>query len=121
MKQYEKETQKLLRQLGVNGSYLGFRYVAYGVACNLENPELIIYICKGLYIEIAKHFHVNIDNVERNIRTVVKVIWNEGDRELLNEVFGMELTKKPKNAVFIDALSQYVLENCEEKDKALAL
>ncbi|MFQ9514696.1 MAG: sporulation initiation factor Spo0A C-terminal domain-containing protein [Eubacterium sp.] len=114
MKQYEKETQKVLRQLGANGSYIGFNYTVYGVAKTIENPELIVYICKGLYIEIAQHFCVNIGSVERNIRTVVKTIWKHGDRELLNEVFGQELKEKPKNTMFIDALSQYIVDICEE-------
>ena len=117
MEQYEKykrETQKVLRQLGVNGSYTGFQYTVYGVTKNIQNPELIVYICKGLYYEIAEYFHVSFGRVERNIRTVVKIIWDYGDRELLNKVFGKELTDKPKNAIFIDALSQYVLDSCEE-------
>lgn len=113
---YEKETQKLLRQLGANGSYTGFQYIVYGVAKNIQNPELIVYICKGLYCEIAEYFHVSFGRVERNIRTIVKLIWNYGDRDLLNEIFGRELTNKPKNAIFIDALSQYVLEICGEDE-----
>ncbi|MFQ9516626.1 MAG: sporulation initiation factor Spo0A C-terminal domain-containing protein [Eubacterium sp.] len=115
MKQYEKETQKVLRQLGANGSYMGFSYTVYGVAKTIENPELIVYICKGLYIEIAQHFHVNIGSVERNIRTVVKTIWKHGDRELLDEIFGKELTVKPRNNMFIDALSQYIVDICEQR------
>lgn len=64
MEQYEKKTQKVLRQLGANGSYLGFYYIAFGIAKSIENPELLTYICKGLYAEIAEHFHVNTKNVE---------------------------------------------------------
>ncbi|MFQ9515346.1 MAG: sporulation initiation factor Spo0A C-terminal domain-containing protein [Eubacterium sp.] len=116
MKQYEKETQKVLRQLGANGSYIGFNYTVYGVVKTIKNLELIVYICKGLYIEIAQHFHVNIGSVERNIRTVVKTIWKHGDRELLNEVFGKELKEKPKNTMFIDALSQYITSICEKDE-----
>lgn len=114
MKQYEKETQKILRQLGANGSYKGFRYTVYGVTKIIQDPDLIIYVCKGLYIEIAEYFHVNIGSVERNIRTVVKTIWQHGDRELLNDIFGRELNDKPKNAMFLDALAQYVIDTCEE-------
>ncbi|MFQ9515243.1 MAG: sporulation initiation factor Spo0A C-terminal domain-containing protein [Eubacterium sp.] len=114
MKHYEKETQKLLRQLGANGSYVGFRYTIYGIVKTIQNPELIVYVCKGLYVEIAIHFNVSIGSVERDIRTIINTIWKYGDRELLNDIFGKELTSKPKNATFIDALSHYIAETCED-------
>ena len=103
----------------MDGSYIGFRYITYGVAKNIQNPELIIYICKGLYIEIAVHFHVSVDSVERNIRTVVNTIWNHGNRELLNDILGIELTRKPKNSMFIDVLSQYISDYCEKENEEL--
>lgn len=109
MEQYEKEAQEVLRQLGANGSYMGFYDITFGTAKNIKNPELVTYICKGLYVEIAEHFHANVKTVERNIRTVVNLIWEYGDRELLNEIFGKELVVRPKNAEFMDALSHYIL------------
>lgn len=111
MEYYEDETRKLLRRLGVNGSYMGFGYTVYGITQTIQNPDLIIYICKGLYTEIAIHYHVSVCNVERNIRTVINTIWKEGDRRLLNQIFHRELKEKPKNTAFIDVLSQYVLES----------
>lgn len=50
---YERETCNLLRRLGVNNSYVGFRYTVYGVIRAIANPELLIYISKGLYVEIS--------------------------------------------------------------------
>lgn len=47
---YERETCNLLRRLGVNNSYVGFRYTVYGVIRAIANPELLIYISKGLYV-----------------------------------------------------------------------
>lgn len=117
MRQDEREIQKLLRQLGANGSYTGFYYTVYGVVRTIQEPTLIVYICKGLYIEIAQHFNVNVSSVERNIRTIIDIIWNKGDRDLLNHIFGRELIKKPKNTMFIDALSQYIIDYCEQPDQ----
>lgn len=116
MKHYEKEAQILLRKLGVNGTYTGFRYMVYGISKTIYEPELIIYICKGLYIDISTHFHVNVSNVERNIRTIINIIWQYGNKKLLDEIFGRELTEKPKNAMFIDALSQYILDCYKEQE-----
>lgn len=109
---YENETKKLLRRLGVNGSYMGFGYTAYGITRTIQNPDIILYICKGLYAEIATHYHVEISNVERNIRTIINIIWINGNRHLLNKIFGRQLTQKPKNTVFIDAMAQYIVEYC---------
>jgi len=108
---YERETCNLLRRLGVNNSYVGFRYTAYGVIRAIANPELLIYISKGLYVEISVEYHTSIGCVERNIRTIINTIWLHGDRSLLNQVFGFKLEQKPRNGAFIDALSHYVVEH----------
>lgn len=108
---YERETCNLLRRLGVNNSYVGFRYTVYGVIRAIANPELLIYISKGLYVEISAEYRTSIGCVERNIRTIISTIWLHGDRTLLNQFFGFELEQKPRNGAFIDALSHYVVEH----------
>lgn len=108
---YERETSDLLRRLGVNNSYVGFRYTSYGVIRAIANPELLVYISKGLYVEISVEYHTSIGCVERNIRTIINTIWLHGNRELLNQVFGFELEQKPRNGAFIDALAHYVIEH----------
>lgn len=108
---YERETCNLLRRLGVNNSYKGFRYTAYGVSRAIHDPELLTYISKGLYVEIALRFNTTIGCVERDIRTIVKTVWLHGDRMLMSEVFGMELQQKPRNGAFIDAISHFITEH----------
>lgn len=108
---YKRKTGNLLRNLGVNNSYKGFRYTVYGVCRAIDDPELLTYISKELYVEIACQYHTTLKCAERNIRTVVKTIWEHGDRALLNEVFGRELEQKPRNGAFIDAVAHYVVEH----------
>lgn len=115
MEIYMKPTQQLLRQLGANGSYAGFKYTVTSICKTIQNPELIIYICKGLYTEVALQYEVNTGNVERNIRTVIETIWKSGNRELLNKVCGKQLTERPTNTFFIDAVSQYIIDSCEKQ------
>ncbi|WP_302625916.1 sporulation initiation factor Spo0A C-terminal domain-containing protein [uncultured Eubacterium sp.] len=114
MENYIRLTANLLRQLGVNASYTGFKYTVCAVVKNIQNPDLITYICKGLYANIAIENHVNISCVERNIRTIVETIWKSGDRELLNEVCGRKIMEKPKNTFFIDVISQYIIDLSDE-------
>ena len=90
---YERETSNLLRRLGVNNSYIGFRYTIYGVIRSVHEPDLLSYISKGLYVEIAVRYKTSVGCVERNIRTIINTIWLHGDRNLLNQVFGFELAQ----------------------------
>lgn len=112
MKQYQNQSRKLIRRLGANSSYLGFEYLAYGISRTLNDPTLLTYICKGLYVEIAIHFHTTLECVERDIRTVKDIIWEYGDKELLREIFGelIEEDKSPTNGKFIDGLVEYMKE-----------
>ena len=41
---YEREISNLLRRLGVNNSYIGFRYTIYGVTRTANDPTLLAYI-----------------------------------------------------------------------------
>ena len=106
---HEKEISNLLRRLGVNNSYVGFRYTIYGVIRTVHDPTLLAYISKGLYVDIAVHYQTSIGCVERNIRTLINTIWLHGDRKLLNEIFDFELSQKPRNGAFIDALVNYIV------------
>ena len=116
---YENQICQLLRQLGVNNSYVGFRYAVQGAMLNIQNPQLLTYISKGIYAEIACNFHTTIGCVERNIRTVVNTIWTRGNRELLRQIFNCPLNEKPRNSSFIDALSQYVLLQSQDNQPIL--
>lgn len=109
METYKRDIQNLLRQLGVNGSYVGFDYAVYGIMETIDHPDIVSHICKGLYVDIASHFKTSVNSAERNIRTVNNTIWKYGDRDLLNEVLGKPLEEKPCNAVLIDAIAQYIV------------
>ena len=107
MDTYEKETELLLRKLGVNGSYIGYSQISFGVKIVIENPLSLTHICKGLYVDIAIHFNTTPCCVERNIRTVRNLIWKKADRELLKNIFG-DTDELPRNAEFMDDLAFYV-------------
>lgn len=108
----EDAVHKLLRQLGGNGGYLGFFYVAKAVEL-VMNHETGFYQCKWLYHEVANEYQTTSFCVERNIRTLVDSIWNRGNRDFLEEIIPYPKGQKPKNAQFIDGLAIYLLENAE--------
>ena len=111
---YETKVSNLLRRLGINNSYMGFRYTVYGVIRTVYDPDLLVYISKGLYVEIASRYKTSIGCVERNIRTIINVIWLHGNKKLLNEIFHIELKQKPCNGAFIDALVGYIIDIFDE-------
>jgi two-component system response regulator (stage 0 sporulation protein A) len=106
--------------MGGSLTYRGFQYTVYGVERILQDPNLMVGICKGLYFDIAEYFDVEIDNVERDIRTLIGIIWDRGDRDMLNRVFGRKLERKPGNAQFLDAVTQYLIlkEDVDEEINA---
>lgn len=107
----EKNETRLIHdtlfRLGVNNSYLGFLYVTSCTIRVLENEEWLCQI-KVPYIDTAAEYHTTSKCVERNIRTLLSAIWENGNRELLSEIAGMSLNRRPKNKAFIGMLAEYV-------------
>jgi len=109
----ENAAHKLLRILGDNGGYLGFYYTATAIEIVMDSGKTI-YQCKWLYNEVAERYHTTPFCVERNIRTMVDMIWNYGNRQFLKELVPYPFNAKPKNAQFIDGLVAYMAEHEEE-------
>lgn len=100
-----KKTESLIRRLGICSVYRGYYYLVYAVELVLSDEEYLLYMTKRLYPDIGKHFHTSASNVERSIRTIVTICWNEGNRELLNHIAGYQLLRKPTTGEFISILA----------------
>ena len=111
----KKEAYKLVRQLGITGRYKGYKYLCEAIllAISLDNDEF--YVTKDIYPVIARKYKVKPESVEHDIRTVIKVMW-EQYRSQLNSVVGFELPDKPTNLDLIDMLSFYIRESKGEFD-----
>ncbi len=105
------EIYKLLSELGASANYRGFFFIAYGVALAAEEPERLLMVTKRLYPQIAEHYGTSWNAVERNIRTVISVIWKTG-REGLTRIVGHELVEKPCPARFLASLVIYYAHHC---------
>ena len=104
--------QELL-SLGISMNYVGFWFCAYTIFLVMKDPGTITNITKSVYIPVAKHFGVSEANVERNIRTIIDVVWNE-NASLLNNYAGYDLLYKPTCSQFISILSIYIIN--EQRD-----
>ena len=102
----------LLNHMGGSRAYLGFRYAVNCVDLILQNEELQYYVTEP-YVDTATKYHTTVGCVERNVRTLIKHIWEEGDREVLNQVASVNLKTCPKNKAFFAMVAVYFRERVD--------
>lgn len=100
----QTDTLKLLYCLGATANYTGTAYTAYAVLLCKQQPERLLLVTKWLYPAVAKRYGTSWNAVERDIRTVAKVIWRE-NRALLELLAGKTLTCRPNAAQLLAILT----------------
>ena len=98
----------LIRSLGIGANYRGYRYLSYGIKLGIFDEDYLLAIGKLLYPQIAKEFQATSSSVERDIRTVVKVCWERGDRMYLQQIALRPLQFRPTSGEFFDILTGYL-------------
>ena len=102
------EVRELMERLGITLNYKGFYYAVYAVRLAAEKPERLLLVTKWLYPEVARHYETTVNAVERDIRTVVGIIWRE-NRKALEEIFRCRITAKPTVSQFLAMITSYLL------------
>lgn len=97
----------LIRQMGVTSKYKGYYLVADAVKLSMEEPGQPLQITKDVYPSLAKKYNSSPDNIEHNIRTVVKICWVD-HKEQMDRIAGYPLDYKPTNSEFLDMLTYYL-------------
>ena len=100
--------QDILRSLGINRCYKGFRHACYAIGLVLENEDRLENITKEIYMETAAHFGCKWTAVERNIRTPAARAWRT-NAALLMQMAGYPLEKAPTASEFLEIISSYLL------------
>lgn len=98
------EIYDLLYSLGVTANYTGFFHTAYAVLLCAEQPDRLLSVTKRLYPEVAMEYGTKWSAVERNIRTVSGIIWQE-NRPLLEQLARRPLAVKPRSAQLLAILA----------------
>lgn len=111
----EREIAYLIRCLGIGATYRGYRYLNYGIKLCLEDEDYLLSVSKLLYPQIAKHYHTTSYSVERDIRTVIKVCWERGNKKLLEEIALRPLHIRPSSSEFLDILTAHLSQNATER------
>lgn len=104
----ELEIEYLIRALGIGATYRGYRYLNYGVKLCLRDEDYLLSVSKLLYPQIAKYYHTTSSSVERDIRTVIRVCWERGNRRLLQEIALRPLDSQPTSSEFLDILTAHL-------------
>ena len=74
--------------------------------------DLLNYITKQLYPDIAKEYGSTSSRVERAIRHAIEVAWSRGKIENINQIFGIKVyspNEKPTNGEFIALIADKML------------
>lgn len=103
---------QIIHELGIPASIVGYRYVRYAIMLVVQHPEMLNYVTKVLYPEVAKYFGSTGSRVERAIRHAIEVAWNRGDVDVLQQWFGYTVSNtkgKPTNAEFIGLVADAIL------------
>ena len=104
----EQKIEYLIRSLGIGATYRGYRYLSYGIQLCLENEDYLLSVSKMLYPQIAEHYYTTSYSVERDLRTVIKVCWDRGNKMLLQEIALRPLYNKPPSSEFFDILTAHI-------------
>lgn len=93
-----------LHELGVPAHIKGYHYIRRAIMMVIEDMDMLNFITKQLYPEIAKAFGTTSSRVERAIRHSIEVAWVRGKPEAMNSIFGYTIHTgkgKPTNSEFI--------------------
>lgn len=93
-----------IHELGVPAHIKGYQYLRSAIMMVVEDMDLLNFITKQLYPEIAKAYNTTSSRVERAIRHSIEVAWTRGRPETMNEIFGYTIDNgkgKPTNSEFI--------------------
>lgn len=107
---YRGYTIALLQKLGIQKMYKGCEYIISSICYIQKNETYFTPVTKVLYVEIAKEHNTSSLCVEKNMRSVIKTIWDKEDnKELLPQIFGeYNLSKRPSNMEFLVLLFNHI-------------
>lgn len=99
-----EDVHAVISQIGVGYNYKGTTMIERAVLHAIQDPESLQLVTKWIYPQVARELDTTPARVERNIRTVIGIAWDE-NRELFCETLNRKFRHKPTNAVFLSAIA----------------
>lgn len=107
----EKCVIELLRNLGIKPNYKGYGYFKYIFERCISTPGYHnLPLTTVIYTECAEKFNDSPINVNRTLRHVLSIGYNESP-EVYETIFKVKLSKVPTMSEFIAMAGEYLLEN----------
>ena len=107
-----------IHELGVPAHIKGYHYMRTAIMMVVNEPELLNFITKQLYPEIAKKYSTTSSRVERAIRHAIEVAWGRGRQETINDIFGYTIHDgkgKPTNSEFVAMVADRIRLSTRER------
>ncbi len=108
----------MLSKLGISTGSHGYWYFKEAVDIVDKDRERLLYICDGVYSEIAVRFHTSWDAVERSMRHSITKAWESGRIAIgVKDLTGSEISwnGKPSNREFITLLVENLWSRREKR------
>ena len=102
--------REYMHKFGIPAKLRGYGYIFDSVLLALKNSGILHSITKQLYPMLAKTGGASIASVERAIRIAVKYAWENGDYDMVTDMFGSILNDGdiPTNGQFISVMTEQV-------------
>ena len=120
---YEEVITKVIKNLGIPASVMGYRYVRYAIELIACDMNLIGAIVKEVYPRVAKEFNTTASRAERAIRHAIETGWDRADADFKLKLFGYSIgvnKAKPTNSEFMATVADFVLMTQSGAEKGRA-
>ena len=110
--------KNMLRGLGVSASIQGYYLIVDAVMLAIADMSILSSMTKRLYPTLSKMHGISAQAVERAMRHAIERSWQNGNTELLYDVFGYTVSShsdRPANGVYISMLYQKVVNDLKIK------
>ncbi|MDR1912981.1 MAG: sporulation transcription factor Spo0A [Clostridiales bacterium] len=100
----ESRVTNVLHEIGVPAHIRGYHYMREAIMMAVTDIDVLNYITKELYPNIAKKCNTTPSRVERAIRHAIEVAWSRGKVDVIDSMFGYTINNhkgKPTNSEFI--------------------
>ncbi len=99
--------KKRVKDLGISGEYIAYYYLVDILDVLINEDKRVHSFSKEIYPFLAKKYNKSDCTVERDIRNVINIFWNDKMRIKLNPYW--DVNTKPTCCKFIYLIRNYLL------------
>ena len=100
----EAKVTTVLHEIGVPAHIRGYHFMREAILMAIHDLDILNFVTKELYPNIAKKCNSTSSRVERAIRHAIEVAWSRGKLDVIDTIFGYTVSNskgKPTNSEFI--------------------